>query len=49
MIWVWTVQTILIGIAFRLSSARGRPPSPRTMWEVVIANGASGVIAALHG
>lgn len=49
MIWVWTVQTILIAAVFHLSSVRGRRPSQRTMWEVLIANGASGVIAALHG
>ncbi len=49
MIWAWSVQTILIGVVFHLARAQGRPPSRREMWEVVIANGASGVIAALHG
>ncbi len=49
MIWVWTVQTLLIATAFHLARAQGQPPSRREMWEVVIANGASGVIAALHG
>jgi hypothetical protein len=49
MIWVWTVQTILIIAALRLSIARGQPLSQRTIWEILIANGMSGAVAALHG
>ncbi len=46
MIWVWTLQTLLIATAFHLVRAQGRPASRREMWEVVIANGASGVLHA---
>ncbi len=49
MMWVWSVQTILIIAALRLSNARGQPLSPRTIWEILITNGASGAVAVLHG
>ncbi len=49
MMWMWSVQTILIIAALRLSIARGRPLSQRTIWEILIANGTSGAVAVLHG